>query len=1234
MFALCVGVLLCFSGGWGQGMTASPSASVCQPQTTTITVSTSNQATNSNQFTVNPVNGLSVTFPSSASFNSFDIDVSASTPGIYTIEFQRPGNHPPTSIQITIGTIIPSFFSFTRSNYCKYEDSLIPNLITNPGWTFSSIGPNTTNFTNSTTGKINLATSFVHTDSTHMVAYTTNNQGCISIDTVSFRINDYSADFDILGANSGACFTAGDSITLINIEGPGEFLFWNGTNWTSPVSNPGTSFDTTITTPIPSGLQTGATTIQYGLFSSITGCSDTDTDPLNIGLPNSTNPTYPGNFYCTSDGDTITPTISPTPPACTNCEVWSASPIGLNINASNGTFIPANATPGIYAVTYTYTHPFGCMDSYFVDSIEIRQTTQASIAYPDTFCRAGNDLIPQNTAPVPANGNFMFPPGFGITPSPFYSLDISGLSNQPSDRSFNIIYNPPPGGCVLPDTETVVVRQLMGTYSYNDTSLCKADGIELALGNPSFNADTTRYFKESPMIGTLLIDPVTGNIDPAGSDPETYKVGMEVSQGNCIDTFYADKKVNIWPTPSPGFLLDSVACTFDPDIQIMADTLGGTFTAIGPQANSLVLDPIGIIGVNQSPPGNYIINYNLDSLDCPVDTTVIFTIKDTVRSSFYYLQDTFCSTANSNLFPLPIGTSGGIYWSSDTTNTLVDSLTGALSPGGFQDNFTIYRLLDSIQCAVKDSFDIRINTGNSAFFQYPETDYCSSSDSAKVDTPSLAGLGGFFSFENTDTLSTNLLSINSSTGTIYPQSSGIDTFLVTYHLPGLSFCPDFQTTQVRIVQEDTMTSFSYPDDTLCQGSPPMLPTLGDSSDTSGRYFSFDPGVNVTSLNGEVNFSNWFSGAGEIGYSLGGVCKDTFPFSVYVTPFDEVFLNYSDSIICSSNLPIQPDTFGGTPGIFSLDTDNFLIDSLTGSISIDTSSAGGTVNAVVTYTSNIECPASETFDILIENPWSTLNPIITPGEIVCLGQEVTINTNYGQAIDYIINDSLHTSNVKDYTWTPDELMNTVEIIQQPTSRCSLEYYFAIQVNPIPEVSTPIDTMTLSAGSFLNIPFTSNLDSTRIHFWTDTIGPVWAEPGLDSTDWSASDSTLQVDLSFFTSNELVPGTVTFFAQPVSRGCWGDTTAIAFDINPGTFPIYVPEVLSPNGDNINETWVMRWNSDIVPGDYTMHVFNASHGEVARFPINTEWSPSVPDGVYWWLLKDRNQIVVQSGGLTIRRN
>ncbi|MEM0998241.1 MAG: gliding motility-associated C-terminal domain-containing protein, partial [Bacteroidota bacterium] len=74
----------------------------------------------------------------------------------------------------------------------------------------------------------------------------------------------------------------------------------------------------------------------------------------------------------------------------------------------------------------------------------------------------------------------------------------------------------------------------------------------------------------------------------------------------------------------------------------------------------------------------------------------------------------------------------------------------------------------------------------------------------------------------------------------------------------------------------------------------------------------------------------------------------------------------------------------------------------------------------------------------------------------------------------------------------------------------------------------------------------------------------------------------------------------------------------------------------DGANDTWLIQWRGDLSPENYVIDVYNPGGGRVYQMnPIISTWTgENLPDGVYWWVLKDlMTGEVILAGGVTIRR-
>ena len=117
---------------------------------------------------------------------------------------------------------------------------------------------------------------------------------------------------------------------------------------------------------------------------------------------------------------------------------------------------------------------------------------------------------------------------------------------------------------------------------------------------------------------------------------------------------------------------------------------------------------------------------------------------------------------------------------------------------------------------------------------------------------------------------------------------------------------------------------------------------------------------------------------------------------------------------------------------------------------------------------------------------------------------------------------------------------------------------------------------------------------------------------------------------------PALVIFTVTPQANLCEGDPVLVYVRVNPDNQSIFVPELITPNGDGLNDAWLIQWRNGIFPENYTMLLFNRSGGQVLRMsPLRSDFDGDMlPDGVYWYkLLDNRNGATLRTGGLTIRR-
>jgi hypothetical protein len=87
----------------------------------------------------------------------------------------------------------------------------------------------------------------------------------------------------------------------------------------------------------------------------------------------------------------------------------------------------------------------------------------------------------------------------------------------------------------------------------------------------------------------------------------------------------------------------------------------------------------------------------------------------------------------------------------------------------------------------------------------------------------------------------------------------------------------------------------------------------------------------------------------------------------------------------------------------------------------------------------------------------------------------------------------------------------------------------------------------------------------------------------------------------------------------------------------PFTIPNVFSPNGDNINDTWVIKYLNDY-PGA-KIDVYNR-YGQVVYSSVGyaTPWDGTykgkpLPVATYYYIIKPRNEFEPLTGSITIVR-
>ena len=417
----------------------------------------------------------------------------------------------------------------------------------------------------------------------------------------------------------------------------------------------GSTYDTYLRIYNQSLVQQAFNDDDCGLQSSINNFSVSQGDVLYIVVEGfgSGNGNYSLNFTQTVD-TTVADIAYAGPILCENDLIA----VPTNDGTTGGTFSELNGNPnllinpttgeidlvgtplGSYDVIYNVALAGvpTCVDAdTFSFTIATFDTADISIAGMQYCQGLGQTVNPTINA---ATGGFYF--------SPSILLDIDSTSgvvnidNSPLG-TFAIIYQTNANGCIDRDTQVININvQDTASFSYPQVSLCM-DGAAILPTNTSTNGG---YYGVTP--AGLMLDPVTGEIDPTMSTIGTYTVDFTTS-GNCSDSQTETITVNIDDDSGFGYPNSTYCQNGTNPTPTITGLAGGTFSS----PTGAIVDPatgeIDLAASNLST--GHQISYTSNG-PCPTTTTVTISIVSSNCTTTGVVSSDELSNAYS-LYPNP-----------------------------------------------------------------------------------------------------------------------------------------------------------------------------------------------------------------------------------------------------------------------------------------------------------------------------------------------------------------------------------------------------------------------------------------------------------------------------------------------------------------------------------------------------------------------------------------------------
>lgn len=1106
-----------------------------------------------------------------------------------------------------------------KLSYCVGDTNPIPQNLGSAG-TFSVIPANPALMPNALTGELMIHSGNV---GTHTIQFQTNGlTGCPSIQqwTVKIGINDPNSAIGYNG--SPYCTTLGGTqlpSTIVPAVG-GQFI-------SQP---PGIVFidSTTGEIDLPNSTP-GNYVIDY---SSDTVCFTSAQTSIAISFPDTQAFDYPLLDYCINDTAAM--------PIVTNAaaggiyEIDATSPVTMvGLDSVTGEINLADTATGtgtIY-INFVVNPAITCSDTTR-DTITVHPLPPANFTMDTLVCVTDSILQPTFVDPGGIFSNW--------TGQVVWYNDTTGVINVPATGvggPFPITYTVDNGQCSDSTNSIVVIfPEDSVNFTYSKAQYCQNEGDP----GPVFTVGALGGEFYSQPAG-LVMDSLNGVIDLDSSTAGTYDI-FYIFQGTiCPDTFQYPQQITIQPAADAGFNIGVTTVCGNSDtlwFNTVNDASNSTFSIFYGQTASTAelvrLPPTPVHGINTNlvPPGGpYLIqNMVFDGNGCRDTAFAYLQVLEPDTADFIYNSGAFCID-DVDPFPVFQGNNGGVFWGGP--GTVVDSTTGLLSldSSGLGIHNITYATLGF--CSDTATFQVEILPDLSAFFEYPNTQACETDTNIVPLNITNPGLGVF----TTDT--TGIL-VDSLSGTIIMDSTVAGEYTITYTVDTAGSCLSFSSVQMNIVAVDTSTYFFYDKSEYCKSDSNPTPTIV-GNDSAGTFLTASGLAFADPVLGTISLPLTQPGTHLVRYQLQTICSELFDTTVIVSQWDTAFFSYPTSRICFADTTIFPDSIA-TPGGFFTAVDIGVpgvlnIDSTTGAINV-----GQSTESVyeITYTTNSQCAQASTIQVEVFPSPQSADLQIDPGNVICLGTQVSFEGKGENRIEYTIDDSL-VSIGADYITTALQDSQVVEAFFENPFGCRDSIEVVMTVFDVPD-GTPVEWPDfIRTGETATITVETDLDGTTFS-WTASAPDV--EEGLvtfeDTTGVTAApvDSGMTDILqSIINYNQgFRPILVWFEIIANANGCPSNPDSVSIWVYPTDKAIYIPEVMTPNDDGRNDTWLIRYEDGVNPNGYILELYNRSNGGILATIENLDdtWNGGgLPDGVYWWILKDPSGAAVDAGGLTIRR-
>ncbi len=760
-------------------------------------------------------------------------------------------------------------------------------------------------------------------------------------------------------------------------------------------------------------------------------------------------------------------------------------------------------------------------------------------------------------------------------------------------------------------------------FGYPNDTLCTSAGPVA----PTITGTAGGTFTFSP--AGLTISAGTGVITPSTSTPGTYDVTYTITGCGGSDSTVT---IEIVTPPTADFeYVPSVFCANDPDPlpdfdtdgDMIADGTAGTFSST---AGLVINASTGAIDLSASTPGTYVVTNTVNAPGC---TPAVFNFNVTVNPVPAATMSADESICGGGVFAdiVFVMTAGTAPWSVDYTfdgTPLTESPVGA-SPYNLpavEGTYIFTSITDANGCVgtlsstvVKD-----INSLEAADFEY-NGPYCANGTDPSPDYDTdedvvADGICGVFTFTPAG------LVINPLTGDVDLGLSTPGTYTVTNTVtsPGCGVVTYDAIILINALPSATITG----DEQVCDGlpfgpiqfditagtSPWTIDYTLDGAPVSAAGVAVTPhlvpavegvyaGVTITDANG---CTNTIPGTATKTSLPVPVITPVLPFSICDNTAGNIPNFSSDvpgSVFTWTNTSGTDIGFGlsGSGNIGSFSAINATGASITVTISVTATSAAGCVSLPITFDVTVNPTPSVSFNSSPVNGCAPVSidfyNLTTPSSSGCNWTfgDGGVSTGCG-TVSHIFQDG-----------TFDVSLTVVSADRCTASVTYLDY---IVVTPAP------------VAHFNATPTVTDIENTKIIFTNTSID-------ADNYEWDFDDGSpySTVENPDHTYPDVPHDYLVTLWAYANGGVCKDSISVLIQIE-DIILFYVPNVFTPDGNGVNESFKPVFTSGFDPYDYHLTMFNR-WGEVVFESYNATfgWDGSyghrglVEDGTYIWQIE-----------------